>query len=98
MVDGTYTIQVDTPFGSKQGTVTLRSEGDVVYGEIDAPVIGAVSTEGKLEGDVFTSEGEFKAPLVGVVTYSLRGEVKDDDLHVVIDSSKGTINMDGVRA
>ncbi|MBQ9006606.1 MAG: hypothetical protein IJ092_09575, partial [Atopobiaceae bacterium] len=71
MVDGTYTIQVDTPFGTKQGMVILRSEGDIVYGEIDAPVIGKMSTRGKLDGDVFTSEGSFKAPFVGEVTYTL---------------------------
>ena len=98
MVDGTYTIHIDTPFGKKPGTVNLRTQGDTVFADIDAPVIGKQSTEGKVDGDTFTAEGTFKLRLVGKVTYSLRGEVSGDDLNIVIDSSKGNYELSGVRA
>lgn len=97
MIDGSYSIQIDTPFGRKPGSVTLRTEGDTVLADIDAPVIGKQTTEGKVDGDTFTAEGTFKLKLVGKVTYSLRGEVTGDDLHIAINSSKGHFDLSGVR-
>ena len=98
MIDGTYNIEVDTPFGRKQGTVAIRTEGDVAIADIDAPVVGKQHVEGRAEGDRFTSEGEFKIKLVGKVTYSLQGEVVGDDLNISIDSSKGSFQLAGKRA
>lgn len=98
MIDGTYTIQVDTPFGKKPGKVVLRTEGDVVHADIDAPVVGRQQAEGKVDGDTFTAKGTFKIMLMGKIAYSLRGEVKGDDISIVIDSSKGQFNLTGVRA
>ncbi len=98
MVDGTYTIQIDTPFGKKPGSVVLRTEGDKVISEIDAPLIGKQSTEAELDGDTFTTEGTFKLKLLGKVQYSLRGEVVGDNLTIYIDSSKGHYELAGVRA
>jgi len=98
MVDGTYTIQIDTPFGRKPGTVVLRTKGDVVLADIDAPIIGKQSTQGKLAGDTFTAEGTFKLGLVGKIKYSLNGKVVGDDLTIDIDTSKGHFNLTGVRA
>ena len=98
MIDGTYNIEVDTPFGRKSGKVVLRSEGDTAIGEIDAPIVGKQHVEGRLEGDTFSTEGEFKIKLVGKVNYSLKGEVVGDDLRISIDSNKGSFELKGSRA
>ena len=97
MIDGTYSVEVDSPLGRKQGTVAIRTEGEVARAEIDAPLVGKQNIEGRVEGDRFTAKGEFIIMLVGKVSYSLQGEVKGDELHVSIDSSKGAFNLVGTR-
>ena len=98
MIDGKYNINIDTPFGRKPGTVALRTEGEKVIANIDAPVVGKLQTEGRLEGDGFAAEGTFKLKLVGNVTYSLHGTVVDDNLKISINSSKGKFELAGTRA
>ena len=97
MIDGTYKIAVDVPFGRKEGTVVLRTEGDTVIADIDAPVIGQQRVEGHAEGDTFSAQGTGKLRIVGRIEYSLTGSVTGDDLHIDIDSSKGQFALDGVR-
>lgn len=98
MVDGTYNIKVDVPFGRKDGTVVLRTDGDVVFADVDAPIIGKLSIEGRAEGDnKFTAEGTGKFKLVGVVDYTVEGEVAGDELHIDVTSEKGGLKLEGVR-
>ena len=40
MIDGKYKFEVDVPFGRKEGTIVLRTEGDAAFADIDAPVMG----------------------------------------------------------
>ncbi len=97
MIDGTYKIGVDVLFGHKEGTVTLRSEGDKAIADLDAPIIGKRHVEGKLEGDSFTMRGSGKIKLVGEVEFTLKGVVEGDNLHINIDSNKGEFKFEGVR-
>ena len=98
MIDGTYRIRVDAPFGRKDGTVELRTEGDAVLADIDAPIVGKQHVEGKAAGDTFTAKGSGKVKLVGKIDYTLEGEVVGDDLRIDIHSSKGEFKLEGVRA
>ena len=97
MIDGTYRFEVDVPFGRKNGTVTLRTEGDAVFADIDAPVIGKQHVEGHAEGDKFKARGSGKFKFVGKVDYTLEGEVVGDKLHIRAESSKGAFEFEGVR-
>lgn len=97
MIDGTYNIEFDIPLGRKKGTVTLRTEGDVVFADIEAPLLGKQHGEGHVDGNTFTAEGSGKFKLVGKVDYTLKGVVEGNDLHVDIQSSKGEIKLDGTR-
>ena len=97
MIDGTYKIKVDVPFGRKEGTVTLRTEGDVVHADVDAPLIGKKHGQGQLDGDAFTVQGSGKIRLVGTVDYTLKGKVSGDSLHIDVQSSKGNLKLDGTR-
>ena len=98
MIDGTYKIKVDVPFGRKDGTVILRTDGDVVTADIDAPVVGKQHVEGHAEGDTFTAQGSGKIKLMGKIDYSLKGKVSGDKLSIDIDSNKGEFKLEGVRA
>lgn len=97
MIDGTYEIKVKTPLGHKSATVVLRTEGETLFADIDAPLIGKRSAEGRVEGDTFTAEGSGKLKFVGQIDFTLKGEVSGDDLHVEIESNKGNLTLEGVR-
>lgn len=97
MIDGTYTIKVDTPFGRKDGTIALRADGGVLLADIDAPIVGKIRIEGHAEGDKFTAQGSGKIKLVGKIDYALKGEVAGDELLIHIDSNKGEFDLKGVR-
>ena len=97
MIDGTYSFEVEVPFGRKTGSVTLRTEGDVAYADIDAPIIGKQHMEGQVEGDTFTAQGSKKIKLVGTIDYTLKGELIGDILHITLHTSKGDYELDGVR-
>jgi len=98
MIDGNYNIAVSLPGGNKPGSVELRTEGNVVYANIDAPVVGRQTLEGKVDGNTFTAEGSFRMFLLGKVKYVLNGEVSGDDLTISIESNKGELSLTGVRA
>lgn len=98
MIDGTYNIKIDVPFGRKSGTVVLRSEGEAAFADIDAPVIGKQHVEGHVQGNTFTAEGSGHIKLVGDINYTLSGEVSGNDLHIHIESNKGEFELEGTRA
>ena len=98
MIDGTYTLAIDTPFGRKPGTAELRTVGDKVQGVIDAPMVGKQRLEGRAEGeDAFSAAGTLKIMLMGKVTYDLRGKVEGDSIRITIQSSKGDFELEGTR-
>lgn len=98
MIDGTYTIEVNTPLGRKAGTVRMRTQGSTAYADIDMPIVGKQHVQGQADGDTFQAQGAFKMGLMGKVNYSLAGEVKGDSIRIAINSSKGNFNLSGVRA
>ena len=97
MIDGTYNIKIDVPFGRKEGTIVLRTQGDTVFADIDAPLIGKAQVQGKSDGNTFTAEGSGKIKLVGKVDYTIKGEVSGDTLHLDIHSTKGDFKIEGMR-
>ena len=97
MIDGTYNVKVDIPLGRKDATVVLRSQGDVLSVDVDAPIIGKQHMEGQVEGNTFSAQGTTRIMLSGKINYTLTGEVSGDDLHISIQSNKGDFILDGVR-
>ena len=97
MIDGKYKFEVGVPFGRKEGTIVLRTEGDAAFADIDAPVIGKNHMEGQVDGDTFTAQGSGKIKFMGNVEFTAVGTVSGDNLHVDIKSTKGDFALDGVR-
>ena len=97
MIDGTYKTKIDLPIGHADFDLTLRTEGEAVFAEANAPVIGAISVEGKLKDGGFGIEGSLKLKLLGTIDYTVDGEVTGDNLHMVANTSKGEYILDGVR-
>ena len=97
MIDGKYKFEVGVPFGRKEGTIVLRTEGDAAFADIDAPVIGKNHMEGQVDGDTFTAQGSSKIKFMGNVEFTAVGTVSGDNLHVDIKSNKGDFVIEGVR-
>ncbi len=97
MIDGTYKIMVDSPLGRKESIIVLETEGDVLRADVDAPVIGKQKMQGHVDGDTFTAHGSTKVLLVGKIDFTIKGEVSGDVLHIDIQSSKGNLELEGVR-
>ena len=97
MIDGTYRIKIDVLFGRKFGTVVLRTEGDVMFADIDAPVVGKQHLEGHVEGNAFSAKGSGRILLLGKVDFVLNGEVSGDDIRIDINTNKGDLKLEGVR-
>ena len=97
MIDGTYRFEIDVPFGRKEGTIVLRTEGNTAFADIDAPVIGKNHMEGQVDGDTFTAQGSGKIKFMGNVEFTAVGTVSGDNLHVDIKSTKGDFALEGVR-
>lgn len=97
MIDGKYRFEVDVPFGRKEGTIVLRTEGNTAFADIDAPVIGKKHMEGQADGDTFTARGSGKVKFVGNVDFTAVGAVSGDNLLIEINSNKGDFTIKGVR-
>lgn len=97
MIDGNYMMQIDTLVGTQQSVATLKTEDDTVFVDIDAPVIGRRTSEGKIDGDTFLCEGAFDVELIGQVAYTMSGEIDGDNLKVAIVSNMGEFNFAGTR-
>ena len=97
MIDGKYSFEVDVPFGRKEGTIVLRTEGDAAFADIDAPVIGKNHMEGQVDGDTFTAQGSSKIKFMGNVKFTAVGVVSGDNLLIDIQSNKGDFTIKGVR-
>ena len=98
MIDGVYNVQVSGAIGNKSAKVGLRTEGDTVAIDLDAPMLGKRQAQGALNGNAFTASGVYKIPLLGKIEYDMEGEVEGDELRATIHTSKGDLNIVGSRA
>ena len=98
MIDGTYKVKLETPLGVKPAAITIRTQGNRVLGEIDAPIVGKQRVEGTLgPSDTFTARGTIRLMFAGKVDYALYGKVVGDHLSVSIESNKGNVELVGTR-
>jgi hypothetical protein len=82
-IDGTYKIEIDTPMGKQEATLTFKTAGNVVNGTAES-MMGKNDFIGKVDGDTVTFSmdvnspmGQMKLDYTGKVTGSdIAGEVK----------------------
>lgn len=97
MLDGTYELLVNTPFGDKQGTAVLGTEGSVLT--VDVKIHGFPRQKGKgtCDGDSFSAKGSVRIPFMRTYQYVLRGSVQEDLLDAMLTSNIGTFRIAGIR-
>ena len=97
MVDGTYKLKVDVLIGRRYGKIVLRTEDDVLYADINAPIIGRQKVKGTVDGDSFVVKGSGMVFPLGMLRYTLTGEVDGDNITVKCRTNKGNLTLKGQR-
>lgn len=98
MIEGTYNIIVDTPLGTKNGTVVLQRADADLTAEVQVMGLGRQTGSGTAEGDRFTISGTMRAFLLGKIAYTIKGVVDGDILDATCFTDKGDLKIRGTRA
>jgi hypothetical protein len=97
-VDGIWKITVDTPMGTQQGTLTLKTDGATLTGSQQSSTGGTMPVlNGKVDGNKLTWQSEMTQPFAVKLAFevtvngdSMTGEVKAGGF--------GSSALKGVRA
>ena len=95
-VGGNYTITIDVPGQTLNGTLALTQQGAVLTGSMQTQLGTTAIKDGKVTADGFTFSGsvEFGGTALEIV---VKGTVTGDQLTGTVDSPQGTVPLTGTR-
>lgn len=96
MISGIYSIDLKTPLGVKKGELTLKENGSVLTGKMNALGKENAIDPGTCEGNDFAFSGKLKTA-VGLLAYECSGTVDGDTLVGVAKTKKGDLQLKGTR-
>jgi hypothetical protein len=96
-LDGRYRVEVKTPVGLQEGSLTLRLEGTTVSGALDTPKGGSEFSGGRVSGNEVTFEAKIRTPM-GRMKAHVTGSVVGDEFTGTAKLPLGTAHIHGVRA
>jgi hypothetical protein len=62
-IDGTYKIEVDTPMGKQEATLTLKTDGEKLSGTEES-FFGKNDFTGSVQGDTVTWSSDVSTPMI----------------------------------
>jgi hypothetical protein len=77
-IDGTYKIEIDSPMGKQEATLTLKTDGDKLTGT-DESFFGKHAFTGTVKGDTVTWTSDVSTPM-GSIKLEYTGKVSGDDI------------------
>ena len=96
-VDGTYKITAETPMGSMETTLTLKTDGDELSGSMSAGRMGTIDFNGgKVEGSCFSFTTTLKKFFKKIEVCG-RGNVEGDRISGEVITTMGNTCFSGVR-
>ena len=78
-VDGTYKIEIDTPMGKQESTLTLKTDGDKLSGSMDSMFGKQDFSGGSVKGDAVAWVMEMSSPM-GNMKLEYSATVSGDDI------------------
>ncbi len=78
-VDGTYKIEIDTPMGKQESTLTLKADGNKLSGSMENMFGKMDFSGGKVTGDNFAFTQEISGPM-GNMKLDYTGKVSGNDI------------------
>ena len=99
MIDGIYNVTVKTPIGVNRGSLKLETtaDGEAVKASLSLIGMGNLYSNGKLNGNGFTMQGNMRMFTFGHFAYNIKGEVEGRKLHAIAETSRGTFPLQGTR-
>ena len=91
MIDGKYSIVMQTPMGPVNGTLLLKTEGETLSG-----VLEAMGGRHPFSGEDCAFSSVFQTPL-GRLQLSVKGSVHGDVFRATARTQMGVINAMGKR-
>lgn len=97
MVDGSWSLTINTPIGRKFLDLELKVSGGEAFGTLNGESNRGVQiTNGKVDGDKVTYSAFLNTP-VGPTNTTTTLRLSDDALSGTISTSYGTFEVNGVR-
>ena len=96
MVDGKYSIVMQTPMGPVNGTLTLKTDRERLSGILEAMGGRYPFTGGTVRGDECTFTSVFQTPC-GKIQLSVKGSVQGDAFRATARTQMGVITALGKR-
>ena len=96
-VDGTYKITAETPIGSMESTLTLKTDGEALSGTMSGGLMGTIDfSGGKVEGSRFSFAMTMKK-FFKKIEISGFGKVDGDQISGEVRTTMGNSSFAGVR-
>ena len=96
-VDGIYKITAQTPIGSMDSTLTLKTDGEELSGTMSGELVGKMDfTGGKVDGNNFSFTMTMKK-FFKKIDISGSGKVDGDQISGEVRTSIGNSSYSGVR-
>jgi hypothetical protein len=97
-VDGTYNVEIDTPMGKQESTLTLKTDGGAISGNMASPMGTLEFSGGKVSGDAVSWEMEIDSPM-GKMTLEYNVKISGDEISGEVKAgSFGSSPLKGKRA
>jgi hypothetical protein len=99
MIDGIYNVTVKTPIGVNRGSLKLETtaDGEAVKASLSLIGMGNLYSNGKLNGNEFTMQGNMRMFTFGHFAYNIKGEVEGRKLRAIAETTRGTFSIQGTR-
>lgn len=96
MVDGKYSIAIQSPVGPVKGMLTLKTEEERLSGVLEAMGGRHAFSGGAVQGEACSFESEFQTPL-GRLRLSVKGTVQGDVFRATARTQMGVLTAMGRR-
>ncbi len=97
-VDGSYKVAIESPMGTQEGTLTLRTEGGSLAGSVAGQMGTAEFSGGTADGDTAAWSMEVPGP-IGKLKLTCRVSVTGDDISGEVTAGFfGSFPLRGKRA
>ncbi len=99
-VDGTYSVEISTPMGSRNAKIRLKADGEALGGSISGEGYdGKEFDDGKVSGNAVSWSVTIPSPMGGDITLSFSGTVNGDEISGDVQlGSYGTNTFKGTRS
>ncbi len=78
-IDGTYKIEIDTPMGKQESTLTLKTDGNKLSGNMESMLGKMDFSGGTVKGDDFAWNMEITSPM-GNMKLEYTGKVSGNEI------------------